>query len=58
MKLSREQFLGIVRHGLTFVGGIVVAGGMLDQGSFTELSGGLITIAGVIWSILSKRKSA
>ncbi len=58
MKLSKEEFLGLVRHGLTFVGGVIVAGGLLDTGLYTELSGGLLTIAGVVWSILSKRKSA
>jgi len=58
MKLSKEEFLGLVRHGLTFVGGVIIAGGLLDAGLYTELSGGLLTIAGVVWSILSKRKSA
>lgn len=58
MKLSKEEFLGLVRHGLTFVGGVIITGGLLDAGLYTELSGGLLTIAGVVWSILSKRKSA
>lgn len=57
MKISREEFLGLVRHGLTFVGGVIVAGGLLDTGLWTELSGGLITISGVVWSIISKRKA-
>lgn len=57
MKLSREEFLGLVRHGLTFVGGVIVAGGLLDAGLWAELTGGLLTISGVIWSIISKRKA-
>ena len=57
MKLSREEFLGLVRHGLTFVGGVIVAGGLLDAGLWSELTGGLLTISGVVWSIISKRKA-
>ena len=32
MKITKEQFLGIVRHGLTFVGAILVAKGQVDDG--------------------------
>jgi len=56
MKLTKEQVLGIIRHGLTFVGGIVVTNGLVDQSSMTELSGAILTIAGVVWSIMNKRK--
>lgn len=55
MKLSKEELLGIVRHGLTFIGGVIIAGGLLDAGLWTEISGGVVTLAGVVWSILNKR---
>jgi len=58
MKLSKEELLGIVRHGLTFVGGLVITGGLIDSGLYAELTGGVLSIAGVIWSILDKRKKA
>lgn len=56
MKLTKEQLLGIVRHTLTFVGGIVVMKGLVDESTMTEISGGVITLAGAIWSILNKKK--
>ena len=31
MKLTQEQVLGIIRHTLTFVGGIVIARGLADE---------------------------
>jgi hypothetical protein len=31
MKLTKEQVLGIVRHALTFIGGIVIARGLVDE---------------------------
>jgi hypothetical protein len=54
--LSKEQVLGIVRHSLTFVGGIILAQGYVDQGTFDTILGSSITLIGAIWSIVAKRK--
>jgi hypothetical protein len=56
MKLTREQILGIVRHTLTFIGGIVVMKGLIDEGTMTEIVGGIVTLTGTIWSIIAKNK--
>jgi hypothetical protein len=55
--MSREGALGIVRHALTFIGGILVAKGILEQGLLTEIVGGVITAIGGIWSVISKTKN-
>ena len=57
MKLTKEQLLGIIRHTLTFVGGIVVARGLVDETLVTEVIGGGLTLTGAIWSIFAKNKS-
>jgi len=57
MKLSKEQILGIVRHTLTFVGGILVMRGIVDETTVTEIVGGAITLTGAIWSIVDKAKA-
>jgi len=49
MKLTKEQVLGIVRHTLTFVGGIVVMKGLVDEATVTEIIGGVMTLTGTIW---------
>ena len=54
MKLTKEQVLGIVRHTLTFVGGIVVAKGLVDESTVTEIISGVLTLTGAIWSIVAK----
>ena len=54
MKLTKEQVLGIVRHTLTFVGGIVIAKGLVDEATATELIGAALTLTGAIWSIVAK----
>ena len=55
MKLTKEQILGIVRHALTFVGGIVVMKGLVDETLVTELIGGAMTLTGAIWSVINKK---
>jgi hypothetical protein len=55
MKLSREQVLGIVRHALTFVGGIFVMKGLVDETTVTEIIGGVMTLAGAVWSVIDKK---
>jgi len=53
--MNKEQTLGILRHALTFVGGLLVLRGWLDEGLVTEVVGGLTTLIGTIWSVFSKR---
>lgn len=54
MKLTREQVLGIVRHSLTFIGGILVMKGVIDDATAQQIIGGLVTLTGTIWSVISK----
>lgn len=54
MKLTKEQVMGIIRHTLTFVGGIVVAKGLVDETTVTEIIGGVLTLTGAVWSIVAK----
>ena len=56
MKLTKEQVLGIIRHALTFIGGIVVMKGLVDEAVVTEIIGGAMTLTGAIWSIINKNK--
>lgn len=55
MKLTKEQVLGIIRHALTFVGGILVMKGLLDETLVTDITGGIMTLTGAIWSIVAKK---
>ena len=56
MKFSKEQLLGIVRHSLTFIGGIFITKGLIDESLLNELIGGAIALTGAIWSIVVKNK--
>lgn len=54
----KEQVLGLIRHALTFAGGIVVAKGFIGEGVSEEIIGGVMTLIGAIWSVLDKKPAA
>lgn len=56
MNLGKEKLLGIIRHTLTFVGGILVMKGLVEEGVVTEIIGGVMTLTGTIWSVFEKNK--
>jgi hypothetical protein len=57
MKLTKEQIFGILRHVLTFGGGILVTKGILDEAAWEIISGSTITLVGSIWSVIEKNKA-
>jgi len=56
--MTKEQILGVVRHVLTFVSGILITKGIFDEATSTEVIGGIMGLAGTIWSIIEKKKVA
>lgn len=56
--MSGEQISGIVRHVLTFGGGIAVGKGWVDEVTMTAIVGGVVTIVGAVWSFWAKKKPA
>jgi hypothetical protein len=53
--IIKEQTLGLIRHTLTFVGGILIAKGLITESISLDIIGGVMTLVGSIWSILSKK---
>lgn len=54
LNLTQEQVSGIIRHTLTFAGGILVMKGIVDEPIWAEISGAVLTLVGGTWSITSK----
>lgn len=52
--MTKNQVLGIIRHALTFIGGILITKGIVDESTYLELSGAAITLIGGIWSVIDK----
>jgi len=57
MKLTKEQVMGIIRHGLTFVGGILIMKGVIDDVTSQEIIGSAISLIGLVWSVVDKNKA-
>lgn len=55
--MNKEQVIGIVRHSLTFIGGLLIMKGIVDEATSSEVIGGIITLVGTIWSIVEKNKA-
>jgi hypothetical protein len=53
--MSKEQLLGVIRHGLTFLGGLLVTKGLLDEGILQEVLGAVMTLVGSVWSVVAKK---
>lgn len=45
----------VLRHLLTAGGTVLVTKGVLDAGSAEAVVGALVTLAGVVWSLVEKR---
>jgi len=53
----KDKSLGIIRHALTFLGGVLVTQGVIDDAVFTELFGAAMTLIGGVWSVIDKNKA-
>lgn len=54
--MNKEQIFGIVRHTLTFVGGILILKGITDESTINAIISGALTTTALIWSIVEKNK--
>ena len=55
--MKKDKILGIVRHALTFLGGIIVSYGIVEEAMAQEIIGSVFTLVGLIWSVLDKNKT-
>jgi hypothetical protein len=54
--INKEQTLGIIRHILTFISGLLVMKGFITDTVAMEIIGSTMMLIGSIWSISGKRK--
>lgn len=53
--MNTDLIGGVIRAVLAAVGGYFVAKGTVDQGTFTTISGALVTLGTAIWSIYTNQ---
>lgn len=54
--MNKEQIFGVIRHALTFVGGILLIKGIGSETLITEIIGGTMGLVASIWSLVEKKK--
>lgn len=54
----QAAILGIVRHVLTTLGGVLVANGTLTSDMLQNGIGAVVILVGIAWSVLNKKVSA
>jgi hypothetical protein len=54
----RTGFLGVVRHGLTFGAGWLLAKGLIDNSDVNTVVGAGLALSGVLWSVVQKKAPA
>ena len=54
LPIMKAATLALLRHLLTFIGGTLVAKGILDATALTEIIGAIISIVSVSWMAVSK----
>jgi len=54
--MNKEQVLGLVRHTLTFFGGILLSKGIISESLMTDMVASILVLIGGVWSIVAKSK--
>lgn len=54
--MNIDVILGLVRHVLTFGGGVLVSRGIVDVALVEQLIGAIVTLMGGLWSVLHKQQ--
>ena len=52
--MKKEKWYSIIRHTLTFIGGILVLKGTIDESMSEQIVAGVMTLVGLIWGQLEK----
>ncbi len=53
--MNRDQVLGIARHVLTFVSGLAIGQGWMDESMSGEVMAVGLGLVGLVWSFVDKR---
>jgi len=54
--MKRDHIYSIIRHTLTFLGGLLVIKGTIDENTAEQITSSVLTLTGLIWGILDKNK--
>ncbi len=53
--MKKEMIFSVIRHTLTFVGGLLVIKGTIDENTMEQIVSGVLTLTGLIWGVVDKK---
>ena len=56
LPIMKAAVIALLRHLLTFIGGTLVAKGIIDAATLTEIIGSVLTLLSVGWMAVDKTK--
>lgn len=54
--MKKDLILALVRHTLTFVGGLFIMKGIVDETIVSEVVGSVMSLTSVVWMTIEKLK--
>jgi hypothetical protein len=54
--MKKNQILSLVRHTLTFVGGLLIAQGVIDESVTEQIIASTLTLIGLVWGVVDKKQ--
>lgn len=54
--MNQQQKYGVIRHTLTFISGLLLYNGVLNENEAQEIVSGVMTLVALVWSIIEKNK--
>lgn len=55
--MDQAQVQALVRHALTFLGGVLVTVGWADHETAMQITGALTALVSIAWSAIDKKKT-
>lgn len=52
--MTKEKWYSVIRHTLTFVGGILVMKGLVEESVADQIIAGVMTLVGLVWGQVEK----
>ena len=56
--MDKAQIMGMVRHVLTTLGGILASKGYIGESDVEIVVGAVVIVAGALWSVMQKKGKA
>ena len=53
--MNTSQWLGVIRHGLTFAGAILITKGIISESAALDITGAVMTLVGLVWSVIENK---